>query len=124
MGIIKRFIFGIIANGIALYVVIRLLENVDYRGDWKFFLIAGLAIGVLNTIIKPLLKLMSLPFLLVTAGLFLIVINAFILWLTKEFINTLNIAGTELIISGWKNYLIGGIIFGVVNWFLHFLIKK
>lgn len=124
MGIIKRFILGIIANGIALYAVIRLLENVDYKGDWKFFLIAGIAIGLLNTLIKPILKLLSLPFLLVTAGLFLVIINAFILWLTKEFINTLNIVGTEFIISGWKNYLIGGILFGVVNWFLHFLIKK
>ena len=121
---LKKALIGVILNGIALYVLVSLVEEISYTGGIKFFIIAGLVIGLLNTFVKPLLKIVSLPFVLITAGLFLIVINALILWITSYFLNIIEFRDVTFTFVGTGSYLIGAILFGVVNWAEHLLIKN
>lgn len=124
MKLLKRILLGILANGATLYLVTYALDEVNYTGGWKFFMIAGIFIGLLNVIVKPILKLLSLPFVLLSAGLFLIVINAVILWLTKHLLEVAAIGDIRLIISGIGNYLVAAFVFGLANWIVHIFIKK
>lgn len=75
------FIVRIIGNAIALYVAYYLVPGFVVTGSIKQYLIAGLVLAVLNLIVRPVLKLISFPLILLTLGLFTLVINALILWL-------------------------------------------
>ncbi|MBI2453221.1 phage holin family protein [Candidatus Peregrinibacteria bacterium] len=123
MRIIKKISLGIAANALALYAITYLMETVQYEGGWKAFLLGGIIVGMLNIFVKPLLKLITLPFLLLSVGLLLIPINAIILALTEKIISTLEIGNIMFQIEGFTTYIIASIIFGAVNWFLHILIK-
>lgn len=121
--LMKKILLNVILNGGALYVVTEFLEGINYSGGLKFFLIGGLILGFLNAIIKPILKLMSLPLIILTLGLMLAVINGFLLFLLEKIIGYLAISGISFSIDGISMYLIGGLVFGIVNFLEHILIK-
>ena len=75
---IKKVIIGVVLNALALYLVVYLMpKELVYTGGIPFFLIGGLVMGVLNTFLKPVLKLLTLPLQILTIGLSLIVISGF-----------------------------------------------
>jgi len=75
------FILRVIANSLAFYLTSLLVPNFIVTGGlWQYFL-AGLGLALLNMLVRPIIKLVSLPFIIVTLGLFTVVINAFIIWL-------------------------------------------
>lgn len=121
---IKRLLLGVILNGSALYLIAYALDGVTYEGGWKFLLVGGILIGILNTIIKPLLKLVTLPLVFFTAGLFLVVINGVILYLFKYLIDVIDISGISFEVAGLKNYATASLLFGIINWLEHLLLKK
>ena len=120
---LKRALIGIVINAAALYVLIEFLDEVTGTGGIKLFLIGGLIIGILNAFVKPIMKILSLPFVILTAGLFLIVINAVILFLTEWVINTMAFRDVSLHFQGIGAYLISAIILGVINWVHNLLFK-
>ena len=121
---IKKILLGIALNGLALFGVTYFLTDVQYTGGIKFFLLGGLIIGVLNTFIKPLMKLLSFPFMIMTIGLFSIIINAIIFWLTVKLVNVIHIADVTMTVSGALTYVIAALVFGIVNWLIHIIIKN
>jgi putative membrane protein len=121
---IKKIIIGVILNSLALYGVALFLTDMRYTGGFKFFLIGGFIIGVLNIFVKPLMKLLSFPLMIMTIGLFSLVINAIIFFLAMKLVNILHISDVSVIISGAVTYLIAGIVFGIVNWALHLFIHN
>jgi len=85
-------------------------ENPDGPlGIYGTYLWIGLIFGVVNAVVGPILRLLSLPFVLLTLGLFLIVINAALLGLTA-------LLTDRLTIDGFGTALIGGLILAVVGW--------
>lgn len=79
--------------------------------------------GVLNSFVRPILKLLSLPLVFLTGGLFLIVINGFILWFLSYFLRILNFYDAALVFSDFSSYVIGAIVFGVINFVLNLFFK-
>src|SRR5215217_8272663 len=79
-------------NVAALWVADALFSGVDSTG-WKALVIAGLVFGIVNTIVKPILVILSLPIVLITLGLFLFVINMAVLALTDWLVSGFNIEG-------------------------------
>lgn len=120
---IRKVIIIILLNGLALYATTLIVKDVVYTGGWKFFLIAGLIFGILNTIVKPFLKLLSLPLIFLTAGIFMIVLNAFILWLVKYVIEIAHFQDVTLTIIQRDSYIWASLVFGVINWIEHFIFK-
>lgn len=85
-------------------------ENPDGPlGIYGTYLWIGLVFGVVNAVVGPILRLLSLPFVLLTLGLFLIVINAALLALTAGITD-------RLTIDGFGTAIIGGLILAVVGW--------
>lgn len=121
---LKKIILGIILNGIALYGVTLILSDIQYIGGVKFFLVAGLIIGFLNIFVKPLMKLLSFPLVILTIGIFTLVINAIIFWLTMKITNGIHLADVGVTITQPATYFIAALVFGLVNWFLHILIRN
>lgn len=120
----KKFLIGIILNGAALYGVIYLLPEIQYTGGVKFFVIGGLVMGILNSIVKPILKLLTLPIQIVTLGLSLIILNGIIFWIFKVIIDTIAIEGISAIIPNITTYIFAGALFGLINWMEHLIIHN
>ena len=78
-----RLILRLLINAAALWVATQLISGISFDGDWRLLLAVALVFGVLNALVRPLLILLTFPFLLVTLGLFTLVLNAFMLWLTS-----------------------------------------
>ncbi len=121
---INKIIVGVVLNGLALYLVTKFMTDVTYTGGVAFFVLGGLVIGGLNTFVKPLMKLLSFPVLILTVGLFSFVINAIIFWLTVQAVNAISIADISVTVTDPLTYLWGALIFGIVNWVLHIFIHN
>ncbi len=114
---IKSLILSILGNAAALYAAHQILGG-DFAltGGWKGYAIAALIFGLLNGLLKPLIKVVAIPFILLTAGLFSLVINMGLVWLAAYALRILAFDGVTLAISGgWVTYLYAGLIIAVVN---------
>lgn len=121
---IKRILIGIALNATALYGVTYLLDEVTYSGGFAFFVIAGALMGMLNISVKPLMKILSLPLIFLSGGLFLIVINVIILALVKYLLGVIAFRDVALHMEGAGTFLIAGILFGLINWGQHLIIRN
>lgn len=75
-----NFIIRILGNSLALYAAAYFVPGFLIDGGIKEYLLAGVLLGVLNLSIKPILKAVSMPLIILTLGLWTIVLNALILW--------------------------------------------
>ena len=121
---LKKIAWAIAFNMGALYVTVEVLDSVTYTGGWIFFIVTGAVIGFLNTFLLPLLKFISLPLVFLSAGLFLIVLNALILWFTDQLLEVLDFTNIDLQIDGVVNFILAALIFGLANWLEHWLFKR
>ena len=121
---LKKIIIGVVLNSVALFGVYKLVGDITYTGGAWFFLIGGVIIGVLNTFVKPLMKLLSLPVLLLTFGLFSLVINAVIFYLTVKVVNGIHFQDVSVVVGSVWTYFIAALVFGIINWILHILVSN
>ena len=95
----KKLLLNILIGIISIYLAtlfipgVYLEKNLDLTGKIKVFLISGLILGILNYFLKPLLKFFTFPIIILTIGLFNLVINFFIIWLIDILIPQLYIVG-------------------------------
>ncbi|MBN1094355.1 phage holin family protein [Blastococcus sp. TML/M2B] len=110
---LKVVILGAVFYGLTYFEVLPGLHvdpNPDGPlGEYGTYLWIGLIFGVVNAIVGPVLRLLSLPFVLLTLGLFLLVINAALLGLTAAITDRLSI-------DGFGTAIIGGLILAVAGW--------
>lgn len=99
-------------NAVALFVATWLLSGLSYGSDWWALLVAGLVFTLVNTFLKPLLAILSIPFILITLGLFYFLINVLMLYLTAWIVPQFTIA------SFWWAVL-AAVIVSAVNGILH-----
>lgn len=122
---IRKLILGIILNTLAFYAVTKVIPQVTYEGGIAFLVITGAILGFLNAFIKPIIKVFSFPVIFLTGGLFLIVINAGLLWLMDNFYDVLAIQEFNVAMAGGiMTYLYAGAVFGVINSLEHWLVKR
>lgn len=122
---LKKLILGIVLNAAALYGVTYLLHSeITYTGGIAFFALGGIIMGLLNSLVKPVLKLLTLPLHILTMGLSLIILNGIIFWIFKVIIDTILVDGVTLTITKLTTYLFAGFLFGLINWIEHLLIRN
>ena len=121
MVFIARIIFGIALNGGALYAMTELVDGVTYTGGLMFFVIGGMVVGLVNSLVKPILKAFAMPLIFITGGLFLIVINGLLLWFLSYFLDVIQFRDVTLVFQNLGTYAIGALVFGVVNWLEHLI---
>jgi len=90
---VKRLISQILAGILGLYLAIRFFpRDIKFTGSWQFLVLAGLALGLINFFIKPILKTITLPIRIFTFGLFSLVINMGMIWIVTRFFPQLKIS--------------------------------
>ncbi|MFN2188261.1 MAG: phage holin family protein [Candidatus Promineifilaceae bacterium] len=111
-----KFIVRLVFNAMAIWVASLLLTNVELEGDVLQVLLVAFIFGLVNALIKPILKLIGMPFIVLTLGLFTIIINAFLLWIVDL------LSGDIFQIQGVLTYLLASIIISLVSWALNMLL--
>jgi putative membrane protein len=114
-----NFFIRLVINAIALWLATRLVDGISFDGDLVFLFIVALIFGVVNAIVKPILIFLTFPFLIVTLGLFLLVLNGAMLWLTGEISDA---AELGFHVSGFGDAFLGGLVVSVVSFMLSLLV--
>ncbi|MEK9160290.1 MAG: phage holin family protein [Patescibacteria group bacterium] len=118
-----RILVTVLANALALFLVSHVLDGFTFEGGLIAPVIVAAILTVLNFILKPILKLLSFPLVFLTGGLFLIVLNAFILYLADYLLGVMDFKGVDLVVDGILTYALAAVIFGIANWLIHWLLK-
>ena len=117
----KRVI-GVLVTALGIWVAVALVSGLDFDGDWLPFLLVALILSVINAVIKPLVKLLSLPFILITFGLFLLVVNAlmlqFTVWLAAPERLDLGLTSTGFFWATFLGALVISLVQMIVNAFI------
>ncbi len=98
----------------ALLLVHRLYAGVNVA-SFSAALIAALVLGLFNTLVRPLLVLLTLPVTLLTLGLFLFVINALMFWAAAAVLDDFNVAGFSAALIGSLLYSLCGVVIDVAT---------
>lgn len=104
-----------VLSALSLYIVARILPGVTLS-DFGSALMASIIIGLVNTLVKPLFVLLTLPISIITLGLFLLFINAFMLMLAGSLTPGFKI-------DGFSTAFVGSILLSIVSAILHSFIR-
>lgn len=117
-----KFILRLAINAIALYLAVWLLPGLDLTGGVVSLLWIALIFGIVNALLGPLLKFLSCGLIVLTLGLFTLVINTFLFWLTYVISNSF---GLGLVIEDpvWWNAFLGALIVSLVSIILSMILK-
>ncbi len=77
-----KLILRILINAVAIWLTSLILPAFSFSGQWWQLLIVAVIFGLVNALVRPIVKLLTLPISILTLGLFTLVINALMLWLT------------------------------------------
>ncbi len=107
-----KFVFRWAINAVALYVAILIVPGIDLRGAWTDIIWLALIFGLLNALVRPLLKFLTCPLIILTLGLFTIIINTVMLLLTSQIGQSF---GFGLIVDGFWTAVLGSLVISVVS---------
>ena len=112
---IIRFLLHIIANALAVLTAEWLVPGVIYQYQFLSLMKIALILALVNVLLKPILKLVFSPLILITLGLFTIIINIFLIWLTVYFAPELSITNFTayfwiMIIVSFFNFIVSAFI--------------
>ena len=93
----------------AVYVVSEVVPGVHVRGEPLDYLVIAVIFALVNLLVRPLVKALSLPFILLTLGLFLLVVNAAMFGLTAALTDRLDV-------DGFPSAVVAGLVVSVVTW--------
>jgi putative membrane protein len=118
-----RFLSWLVTTALAVAAAAWLLDGIRFRGPTQWpdeftekllpLLLVALILGIVTSFVKPILTILSIPFIIVTLGLFLLVINAAMLRLTSWLAGELDIGFT---VTGWWPAIGGAIVITVTTW--------
>jgi putative membrane protein len=112
-------LIALIVNTLAFLITSYLLSSIGigFRVDGiQTAIVAAIILGVVNTFIKPILALITLPLTILTLGLFVFILNAIMLFITSFFVK-------GLVIDGWLPAIVGAIVLSIVSTLLSTFLK-
>lgn len=112
-----RLLIKLLINAVALWCAAQYIDGIRYTGTVKGLLIVALIFGLVNVLIKPILKLFAFPITVLTLGLFALVINAAMLMLTAKLASEYGFR-----VDGFVPALIGALLVSIVSAVLGLLV--
>jgi len=115
---LSRFMVRWGVSVLGLWIAAELLgsDSISFGGQAGAILISGLVLAVVNTVVRPIIVLFTLPAVLLTLGIFMVFINGFIIVIAAWLYGPLEVAGYGIAI-------ITGIVIGLVNWLVSALLE-
>jgi len=117
-----KFILRLAINAIALYLAVMIVPGIDLRGSLASIIWFALIFGLVNALFRPLLKFLTCGLIMLTLGLFTLVINTFLFWLTSIIGQSF---GIGLIITDpvWWNAFLGALVVSAVSVVMTLILK-
>ncbi|WP_411121214.1 phage holin family protein [Streptomyces sp. x-19] len=120
----KHFLVKTLANAAALAVAIWLLKGITLTGENTgrkvlTLILVALIFGLVNFLVKPVVKVLSFPLFILTLGLITLVVNALMLLLTSWVAGKADLA---FHVDGFWSALLGGVIVSIVSWAMHVML--
>ena len=112
-----RLILKLLVNAAALWVAGYLITGIDLDGSFWTILLVALVFGLVNTLIKPILKVLSLPVIILSLGVALLIINAAMLGLTAAITDALSV-------KDFWSAVLGAIVISVVSAVLNVFVPE
>jgi len=110
-GLLTRFFARWLASVLGLYIAAAVLgaNHLSVGSNWHTVLTAGLVLAIVNMFLKPILIVLSIPAIIISLGLFMLVVNGLVVLITSHLYTPLQVHGL-----GWA--ILAGIIIGLVNY--------
>jgi putative membrane protein len=120
----KKFVVKTLANAVALGVAVWLIKGITLTGTSTAhktltLILVTLVFGVVNWLVKPIVKLLSFPLFILTLGLFTLVVNALMLLFTSYLADKLSL---DFHVRGFLPAVIGGLVVSIVAWAMHIVL--
>lgn len=117
-----RLLIRLAINAIALWAAIELVPGLNYDAEsYVSLLIIALIFGLVNALVRPILLLLTCPLILLTLGLFILIVNAVMLSLTVWLSGVFNLGLTS---EGFLPTLLGALVISVVSGVMNLLVKE
>ncbi len=104
---------------IAMYAAVALLPGISFRGPWWKLAMVALIFGLVNALVRPVLTFLTCPLIILTLGLFTLIINAAMLmltaWLSEDF-------GLNFHVANFRSAFWGALVISLVSFFLNLLL--
>jgi putative membrane protein len=108
----NKFILRWVINCLAIYAAVNIVPGIEWTNDWISILVLGLILTLVNAIVRPLAKFVGCLPIILTLGLFTLVINAFLFWLTGQIGLAFDMGFT---VDGFWPALLGGLVVSAVS---------
>ena len=115
-----KFILRWAINAVGLYVAVMVVQGIDFTGNWLNLIWLALIFGLLNALLRPLLSILTCPLIILTLGLFTLVLNTFMLWLTSRIGESFNLG---LTVDGFWPAFLGALVISVVSIILSLVLR-
>ena len=117
----KKLLIRWVISAVSIFAAAWLLPGIQVRGGgWAVYFWMAIILGLANAVIRPILKLLTCPLILLTLGLFTLVINALTLWIAASIAEGM---GIGFHVAGFGSALLGSIIISVVSVILNAFVK-
>ena len=116
----RRFILRWLITALALYAAVQLVPGIDYEGGWTTLAGMALVFGFVNAIVRPIMTVLSCPLILLTLGVFTLVINGAMLLLATRLAG---LFGVSFNVEGFGPAFWGALVISIVSFFLNLLIR-
>ncbi len=116
-----RFLIRIVINAAALWVATRVVPGITVHGGGVALLGVALVFGLVNAVVRPALKLLTCPLVILTLGLFTFIINALMLWLTSALAQGIGLAFE---VDGFWPAFWGALVVTIVSTLLSLLVRE
>lgn len=112
-----RLIIHVLSNSLGIWAAARLVHGIHFEGDWIWLILSGAVLGLINFFVKPVVKIISLPLIWLTLGLFTIVINVLMLNLAARIVGA-------LVIDTWTAAFWAVVVISTINYLVSSLINE
>jgi len=118
----RNLLLRLIINAVALYVATQVgITGLSFKGDWTTIAIVAFIFGLVNALVRPLLTILTCPLMLLTLGLFTLVINALMLALTGWIAAYFHLG---FVVDGFWAAFLGALVVSIVSFVLTMLIRE
>jgi putative membrane protein len=118
MPLLLRLLLSWLVLAVAFFVTTRIVTGIHVTGGVLGYLEVALVFGLINAILGPILRILSIPAIIVTFGFFLLIVNGFLLWIAEQ------ITGALRIDHFFWDAIFGALVLAIVSWALNLLLHR
>lgn len=118
----RNILIRLIINAVALYVATQVgISGLSFKGDWTTIAIVAFIFGLVNALVRPLLTILTCPLMMLTLGLFTLVINALMLALTGWIAAYFHLG---FVVDGFWAAFLGALVVSIVSFVLTLILRE